>query len=61
MKNSALWICLAMLLTSVASAIEFQNHMQKWRYQFSMIASIIFFFLFLLGLVSLGRNKKMGR
>ena len=58
MKHSAVWMALGLLLTSIATTIGLRDDPQKWRYQFSLVATILFSVIFLAGLIFLLRNLK---
>lgn len=57
-KNFVTWISLGLFLTSLASVLKFKEEGTVWRYQFSLVAAILFFILFAVSLyISLKRKK----
>lgn len=57
-KNSGTWIALGLFLTSVASTLKFKDEGPVWRYQYSLVAAILFFILFAVGLYISVKRKK---
>ncbi len=58
MKNSIIWVTGGLLLLSIVTMFDYQDHPQRWRFQVMVATTIMLFLFFLVGLVSAVRKKR---
>ncbi len=56
--NYVPWIALGLFLSSLASVLKFKDHAPLWRFQFSLVAAILFFILFAFSIYGAVKERK---